>query len=99
MAQLMADAMQNVPNTTQVSAPNDIAGAKGPEGRPPPPPPGGGASDAQTGDADPAALLQNLFETVEASESEEDSDEITLIDTLTTIASDGYETTQSLFGS
>ncbi|WP_171054595.1 hypothetical protein [Roseovarius arcticus] len=47
------------------------------------------------GGADPASLIESLFETIET--SDEETDENSLIETLTLIATEGYGTTQSLF--
>ncbi|MCF2870373.1 hypothetical protein L0664_04780 [Octadecabacter sp. G9-8] len=72
-------------------------------GRPPPPPPPpegaqasgqGGPQGGQSGGADPAALLQSLFDVLE---SEDDSGEAS--DILTALsANSGYQEAQSIFG-
>lgn len=75
---------------------------KGDRPPPPPPPPEGGASGSQgggqMGGADPAALLQSLFETADAYETEESTEEASLLETLTAMAAEGYESAQSIFG-
>lgn len=60
---------------------------------PPPPPPSGGE---EVGSADTEALVQSLFEVLESDES---SEETSLLDTFTTSASDGYSNAQSIFAS
>lgn len=78
-----------------------VAGSKGPEGRPPPPPPPppaeGSGGGEQIGGADTAALIESLFEAIDTTEDE--TDETSLLETLTLTAAEGYGTTQSLFTS
>ncbi|WP_050526012.1 hypothetical protein [Pseudorhodobacter aquimaris] len=80
-----------------VSGTEDAGKSQAAENRPPPPPPPPEEDSASniSSDADPEALLQSLFEALEA--EEDSTDEASLLETLSSIATEGYAAAQSMF--